>query len=260
MSLPWRVIGSLDDLSLDGIDAVAADVDYTLMDFGYAHEQAMSELERSFGTQLRRWMDGAFQLVLDGSRKLDSEPWEARDAYRDFLARMKLRQGPDAPFKKWSRDTWLECANEELNLGLGLEDIERARNTYWHTLRDASVLYPDAAAFASTLAERNIPLVLMTASDSVMRMYPGIGFRYEAEFARSCKADRLIVLPLHAADIIIGDPVDKPQPAFFDFVDEAMKELGFSDTSRLVAVGDSPRSDIEVPAQRGYQAYHIKRP
>ena len=179
MEHPWITVGSLEDISLDEVDAVAADIDHTLVDFDRAHEKAIAALSEMFGARFANMVHGYFSLILEGSRRIESDIWDRRTEYESLIARIAEKQNPTGVYgmKKWSRETWIDLANDELPLTLGSADIQAARDTYWRTLGTSAVLYPDAVDFLKRLDQQGIPLVLMTASDSVLELHPEEGFR-----------------------------------------------------------------------------------
>lgn len=257
----WTVVGSLDEISLEGVEGVVSDLDYTLTDFGVGHAKAIEDMRTKHGDRFANAIGETFDLVLEASRRIDQHAWERRGEYRSLLGRMADRQGcSDTHVRKWSRETWIEIARDRLKLNLSHKDVEKARDAYWKDVGEGSPMYPDAERFEARMRERQIPLIIMTASDSVLSGVKGEGFRYDADFARKYKEQRLATLPFRPLHSIIGDPHDKPHPYFFNQVDAAVARAGLREHSRVLAIGDSPGSDLEIPAQRGYVTYHIKRP
>lgn len=260
MANAWRNIGSLEDIPLDDVQAVAADVDHTVYDFGPAHAAAVAAvgrlIDRRAGEALRR----AFDLVLEGTRRIEHKTWELRDEYAGLLSSIAAKQGVDpAGAKKWSRETWLQVASDRDGWGFTQGDVVEARDLYWDVLGSSGGLYPDAETFLWRLRQGDTPLVLMTASDSVLRPTDEGGFSYDAEYAKGYKLDRLGSMGIDAAEIVVGDPHDKPSTEFFDLVDEAVRRAGARRIDRVVAVGDSPKGDVKVPSERGYRSYLIER-
>lgn len=258
MAPSWQVVGSLEEVRLDGIEAVAADVDYTLVDFGAGHQAAIGALAAEYGNPLAREVDASFALVLEAGRRLDDERWEARGRYLELLAGMAAKTPPNEGVKQWSRERWIELASDRLGLGLGPVDVTLARDLYWRTLGAGLAIYPDADIFLQRVRERRLPLVLMTASDSVLRL-AGAGFAYDPAFAAEYKRRRLALLPIVASEMVVGDPHDKPSAAFFDAVDAAVRAHTQAPFGKILAVGDSPKSDLAGPVARGYQGVHINR-
>jgi FMN phosphatase YigB (HAD superfamily) len=256
---PWQVVGSLEEIRLDGVEAVVADVDYTLVDFGAGHRQAVAALGREYGAGLARFVDDSFALTLEAGRRLDGERWEARGRYAELLAGMAAKTPAGEEVKHWSRERWIQLASDRLGLGLRPIDVALARDLYWETVGRSAGLYPDAEIFLRRLEERRLLLVLMTASDSVLRPDQG-GFSYDPHFAAAYKRRRLALLPFRADASVIGDPHYKPSAEFFDEVDVVMRAHGAAPPSRILAVGDSPKSDLAAPVARGYRGTHIKRP
>lgn len=262
MMKPWSTVHSLEELPLDGVEAVAADVDHTLFDFDPAHAAAIDAVRTTVDARLGAALAQTFDLVLAGSRIPDGEVWDRRNEFNALLKEIAGLQpwaDPKRP-RKWSRETWMQIANERMRLGLRPEDIRDASRLYWQTLGGSGGIYPDAQAFLRRLAKDDVPLVLMTASDSTLALH-GDGFVYDPAYARAMKLDRLgrMDLPALPASVIIGDPHDKPSKEFYDQVDEAAHAAGAANVGRVIAVGDSIRGDVQIPAERGYRAYHLDR-
>lgn len=102
----WKTIASLTDISLDGVEAVAADIDYTLVDFDPAHQAGIDALAKLYGLNLAQLVESYFRLILEGFRKPESEPWSQRNNFENLLAQMKDKQIIDEThhFKVWSRE------------------------------------------------------------------------------------------------------------------------------------------------------------
>ncbi len=258
MAPAWSVVGSLEDIPLDGAEAVAADVDYTLVDFGRGHRAAIAALACAYGEAFAQLVNESFALTLEAGRRLDDERWEARDRYAALLAAARAKTPAGEGLKHWSRERWIEIASDQLGLGFNHGETARARDLYWESLSREARVYPDAEVFLRRLADRKLPLVLMTASDSVLRQTEA-GFAYDPAFAAAYKRRRLSLLPILADEAVIGDPHDKPSAAFFDLVDAAVRRQSMAPFERVLAVGDSPKSDLAVPVERGYRGYHIDR-
>lgn len=260
MGSPWTVIGSLDEVSLEGVDCVVSDLDYTLTDFGKGHATGMAGLREKHGDRFAKSLEDTFQLILESSRLVHQHIWSRRGELKNLVGRMADRQAcSEVHVRKWSRETWMQIASDRLGLGLAPQDVADARDLYWRSVADGSPTYEDAAPFLRQLEERRIPLVIMTASDSVMKLDADGRFRYDPDFALAYKKSRTDALPFQPLQTVIGDPYDKPHPRFFDGVDAVVATIGLNHRSRILAIGDSPHSDLEIPAQRGYETYHIKR-
>lgn len=257
---PWVTVGSLASVNLEGVEAVAADVDHTLFDFDPAHEAAVKAVRSRIDKRLGESLGAVFELMLAGSRLPADRAWDRREEFDAMIRRIAEFQpwaDPAHP-RKWSRESWMQVINDRDALGMAPSDIARASETYWKTLGSSGGIYPDARTFLRRLKERRIPLVLMTASDSMLKMENG-EFVYDAAFARRKKTERLALMDIPHASAVIGDPHDKPSAAFYDQVDEAVYSVGADNVGRAVSVGDSLRGDVEVPAERGYRAYHLDR-
>lgn len=259
MSPTWTTIEDLHDINLEGVEVVAADVDFTLFTFGVAHAAAINAVRSAIDRCLGDALQETFDMILEGSRRIDHSTWELRGMYEELLSAMTEKQGvAPAEVKVWSRETQIQVLSDRERLGFTIDDIVRTRDVFWGALASSGGLYPDVETFLQRLESMQIPLVLMTASDSVMRPTDG-GFVYDPAYAREYKTRRLDAMGLSYASVVIGDPHDKPSDAFFDLVDQAVKNAGAKNVGRAVAVGDSPKGDVETPAARGYKAYHLNR-
>ncbi len=258
MTPSWSTVSSLEEIALDGVEAVVADVDYTLVDFGRGHRAAIAALTQAYGDAFAMAIHESFTLTLEAGRRLDDERWEARDRYRALLEAAWAKTPTGQELKHWSRERWMEIASDRLDLCFDANETARARDLYWQSLGREAVVYPDAEKFLKRLRERGLPLVLMTASDSVLRQTDH-GFTYDPVFAAGYKRRRLALLPILADEIVVGDPHDKPSEEFFRLVDEAVRAHTQAPYHRVMAVGDSPKSDLVAPVLRGYHGVHIDR-
>jgi len=59
--------------------------------------------------------------------------------------------------------------------------------------------------------------------------------------------------------IVIGDPIDKPDPRFFDKVFQAVAQYGSFPMEKILVIGDSERSDLQEPKRRGCATFLVKR-
>ena len=259
MKRSWVTIDTLREINLDGVEAVAADVDHTLFDFDLAHRAGIDAVRKTIDARLAELLSRTFDLVLEGSRRIDHATWERRAEFEKLLSAVARKQDvPERQAKKWSRESWIQVISDREKMGLTVSDVVKARDAYWRTLAISGSIYRDVGTLLGRMQHRGIPLVLMTASDSVLRP-DRTGFTYDPEYAASYKRDRLERMRIPYADVVIGDPHDKPSKEFYDMVDQAVYDAGAANVARAVSVGDSPRGDVEVPAKRGYRAYHLDR-
>jgi hypothetical protein len=112
--------------------------------------------------------------------------------------------------------------------------------------------FDDAIGLSRQLARLGLPLYIMTASDGRLTPTDSGQFRYDPELSKRRKATRIRrVRPLgmQYREVFIGDPVDKPTPEFFDGVRAGIEQdLGREVApADVIVLGDSYRSDIEVP-------------
>lgn len=158
----------------------------------------------------------------------------------------------------WSRETWIYLVGQRLGKELTHTELEAGRDSYWKTLTDNSIFYPDAEIFVKYLKDRTIPLILMTGSDAILEVSSGPTFHYNPTFSDSYKRKRLTILDFGAKEIIIGDPIDKPNKAFFNRVLQVAEPFNITKEKTLF-MGDSIRSDLEVPQELGYRTLLVKR-
>ena len=162
-------------------------------------------------------------------------------------------------FKVWSREAWLIIAGRQQGLHFTAESLALARDAYWQAITRSLVIYPDAKEFTSTLFSQNIPLILMTGSDSILSLQESTGkLVYDPAFSESYKRQRFLRLSVKHTALVIGDPIDKPHPEFFDKLENELVKLDLN-TQNAIFIGDSPRNDLAIPLGKGYKAYYINR-
>ncbi|MFA6588614.1 MAG: HAD family hydrolase [Patescibacteria group bacterium] len=257
----WQVVENLNDIPLNDVQGVVADIDYTLVDFAPAHKAGIQALAKMFNPQLAVKVDKLFHLILEGHRKPKHEVWAEREEFDQLMEQMKKIETVDKEhdFKVWSREAWLIIAAREQGLRLTTNSLALARDAYWQTVRKDSKLYLDAKEFTSALSNQNIPLVLMTGSDSVLSLQETTGkLVYDPIFSETYKRQSLKQLPIRYSGLVIGDPADKPHPKFFDKLENELAKLKIN-LKNTIFIGDSPLNDLTVPSERGYKTYYINR-
>lgn len=245
-----------------GFSVVVSDIDYTLVDFGRGHRAAIEALASIFGRHFADEVSRIFHLVLEGLRRVEDTDWEERRAFQDVMDQIKRLQAPwleTYGIKPWSREAWIIIVAQQSQMTLTPQQVEEGRDVYWQALSDNTMLYDDTREFLASLQETGIPLVLMTSSDSICRVATDYTIKYDPVYSEQYKRKRLKRLPLQYQALVIGDPIDKPDPRFFDKVFQAVAGLGNFPADNILVVGDSERSDLQEPRQRGCRTLLITR-
>ena len=256
----------LEDL-LTNAQVVVCDVDYTLLDVGRGHKAGIDKIAELFDRKLADEVDAMFNLVLEGHRKASEEDWKQRDAFNEAIKRMEeLQSGivKEYSLKVWSVETWILIVAEKYGRRLTGKDVEAGRDAYWNGRRGGSKVYKDARPFVAKLQELDKPLFLMTSGYSILRVGKDCSLQYDPDYSEKYKRDALADLPFSYIGMVIGDPIDKPDPRFFDklFQEVDRKTAVSFQTDRMkeiLVIGDSERNDLHVPRQRGCTTLLIKR-
>jgi FMN phosphatase YigB (HAD superfamily) len=148
---------------------------------------------------------------------------------------------------------------KKLHIVLSPEQVEAGRDLYWNTLGENVALYEDTQAFLKALQQADIPLILMTSSDSICRVAADYTVLYDPMYSEQYKMRRLERLPLSYQALVVGDPIDKPDPKFFDKVFQKVAQYGNFPMERILVIGDSDRSDLQEPRRRGYRTLLVTR-
>jgi beta-phosphoglucomutase-like phosphatase (HAD superfamily) len=168
----------------------------------------------------------------------------------------------DAGFevKAWSRHALLACALEAYGLPVSGVVVAAAVDRYWAVAADAA-LRADAVALVRRLGAAGVAIHLATGSDGFLTFDDARRtFVYaprRSERLKRRRLRRLASLGFRPADITIGDPIGKPEPAFYRSVLSRFSVvLGQEvDPACTVAVGDSLGNDIlpllELGVSRG---------
>lgn len=249
-------------LNLADLSVVVSDIDYTLVDFGKGHQAAIEALAGIFGGLFADEVSRIFHLVLEGLRRAEGTDWQERSEFQSAMGQIKQLQAPWVDtygIKPWSRESWIIIAAQQLQMALTPQQIEQGRDVYWHTLSSNAMLYDDARELLASLQEMGIPLVLMTSSDSICRVAADHTVKYDPIYSEQCKKERLKRLPLQYQALIIGDPIDKPDPKFFDKVFQAVATFGNFPMQNVLVIGDSEKSDLQEPERRGCQTFLVTR-
>jgi len=245
---------------LKDVSIVISDVDYTLLDFDKGHQAGLSALAKAFGSDFSQEVDKMFNLILEGFRRPEAESWEKRSEFNYLISRVGTLRGlSDSGLNVWSREILIILAAEKIQIHLTKEDVEAGRNAYWAAVSNEGTLYADAEIFLSLLQRLGLPLILMAGSDHILRINDNLKLTYEPIFSEEYKRKRLQILPIHAQGIVIGDPIDKPDPRFFDKLFEEVRKIGDFRMRDVLVIGDSERNDLEGPRRLGCQTLLIKR-
>ena len=245
-----------------GFSAVVSDIDYTLVDFGKGHRAAIEALANIFGKHFADEVNRIFHLVLEGLRRAEDTDWQERRAFQEVMDQIKRLQAPwleASGIKPWSREAWIIIVAQQSQMTLTPQQVEEGRDAYWQTLSDNVVLYDDTLGFLASLQEMRIPLVLMTSSDSICQVETDHTVKYDPAYSEQYKRKRLKRLPLQYQALVIGDPIDKPDPRFFDQVVQAVTTFGNFPMENVLVIGDSEKSDLQEPKRRGCRTLLVAR-
>lgn len=200
--------------------------------------------------------------MIEGYRKPDSEFWNERPEFNRIIERiLKLEHrfvsvsGP----KLWSREVWIFLAAEKLQKRITSRIIMEASRHYWEAVNENSFFYPDAELFMNWIKKNRFPLILMTASDSVLKVEEAASFFYDSAYSEGSKRKRLARFFDSSHPIITGDPIDKPDPRFFEKVFNEVYKVSRFSMDEIMVMGDSERNDLEVPRSLGCQTILIQR-
>ncbi len=249
-------------VNLADVSVVISDIDYTLVDFGTGHRAAIEALVSIFGRHVADEANKIFHLVLEGLRRAEDTGWKESQAFQEVLDQIKRLQAPwleTYGIKPWSREAWIIIAAEQLQMTLTPQQVEAGRDAYWNALSDNATLYADAHEFLESVQESGVPLVLMTSSDSICRVTEGHLVKYDPMYSEGYKRKRLKRLLLGYQALVIGDPIDKPDPRFFDKVFQTVAKFGNFQMEKILVIGDSDRSDLHEPRQRGCRTLLVTR-
>jgi FMN phosphatase YigB (HAD superfamily) len=249
-------------VNLADFSVVVSDIDYTLVDFGTGHRAAIEGLAQIFGRHLANEVNWMFHLVLEGLRRAENVNWQERMAFQEAMSQIQQLQAPSLTLyglKPWSRESWIILTARKLQIILTPEQVEAGRDSYWDTLSENIVLYEDAKAFLEAIRQIGTPLILMTSSDSICRVAEDYSVLYDPTYSEQYKMRRLERLPISYQELVIGDPIDKPDPRFFDKVFQAVAQYGDFPMEKILVIGDSERSDLQEPRQRGCATFLVTR-
>ncbi len=231
------------------VDLVVSDLDYTLSDFN--HKAGIETIAKILGKDAAEKVDYIFKLIHEQHVLIDDSDWKKKAEFKKLIKNIGLR--------KYSREAFIIIACRILKIRVNREIVEKGRDGYWQGVRENSKVYPDAKIFLDQLRKNHIPLIIMTGSDSLMKVHNDLTLEYDPIFSFSYKKRRVERLLIDYKSLIIGDPYDKPDRRFFDLVDKEITRIGRFKKENILFIGDSYKADLEVPEKRGYKTALIKR-
>ena len=154
--------------------------------------------------------------------------------------------------KRFSREVLLWLAAQDSKVTLNAEQLASAADAYWQHMTRNPLVFSDAVELFAAIKERTgrHPL-LMTSSDARFTLSPTGQFSYDPVRSREFKRTRVRALAARGfpyESVFIGDPVDKPDPKYFENVFRSIeKKLDPPQDYRIMVVGDSFSADIATP-------------
>jgi FMN phosphatase YigB (HAD superfamily) len=257
-----NMVPELSGIEIQRFSIIISDIDHTLVDFDQGHDAAIKTLSGLFGREFADEVNRIFHLILQGFRRAEDAQWEGRQAFLNVIDQIKQLQEPTLStygLKPWSREAWILIAARHLKMKLTPQQVEEGRTKYWNALSNYSHLYNDAVDFLEQIQEAKIPLILITSSDSICRVTEDCLLAYDMVISDYHKRNRLKLQPIQYQGIVVGDPIDKPDPRFFDKVFGLVAEFGNFLKEAILVIGDSERNDLKEPQLRGYPTTLIKR-
>lgn len=243
------------------------DVNHTLINTAHYHSQALSKLqkylakhiEKDTAAYITKRFDEIFLLMVAGFLLHTDQEWETipggRKSYEDLVALIKQHQVKVKEewgfIKKWSRETFLKIAADEIKVHVPPEVIYNAATAYWDAITNLTEPFEEAKEIVNYLTGLGYPVYLLTSSDGRLHVKSGY-FRYNDKISGNYKRKRIETLRnkgLNFKGIIVGDPEDKPLPGYYKrALVDVEKDLGKKiDPSELVMTGNSFDDDIEIP-------------
>ncbi|MEU6450962.1 hypothetical protein [Streptomyces sp. NPDC046979] len=242
------------------------DVDDTLTDTQAMHHRAADSLKsgltvcmtEALASSVSRRFRTVFDqlLLLHQQRPVDEGKMrsirELEGRVRDLQREISERWGT---VRLFSREILLHVAAEDCGARLSPDELDRCVDQYWDHMLKHPIVYPDAVRIFRKLGSRRVPAYLMTSSDARYRQNSDGQFSYDPCVSRQDKRRRMVNLKDHGISYdrsFIGDPADKPSEEFYDLVFAGISQDLNTPHGDLffVVVGDSYRSDIQVPLDR----------
>lgn len=240
---------------LKGITDIFFDLDYTLLDFERGHQAAIESLGKKFSPDFAHEFDRIFHIILEGLR-VQGDDWRSveggRASFDEIMEQARHLQGIQSS-QIWSRELHAVIAAQRVNLSLSPAQCAEAAEHYWKTSAQAMTMYDDARNMLKKLEQLTLPYHLFTSSDGRLRWSQG-RWQYDPDYSRQKKMERLHILPgkgIHLQSITIGDPLDKPDPAFYrSMINNASTATSRSvNPKQCIIVGDSFQGDVAAPVE-----------
>ncbi|WP_256791959.1 hypothetical protein [Terrabacter sp. Ter38] len=249
-----------------------SDVDDTLVDTKAMHSKAAEAmapaLNSTLGVSKTQHVLHCFRATFDALLDAHQESHDSEDA-TDYTAleervedcQISIRRRWGAT-KRFSREVLIWIAGQDCGLALTADQVGSATDAYWAEMTARPQVFADAPELF-TLVRENSGLwpLLMTSSDA--RFHLGLDGQFEYDVARSlafkeARIAKLNDFGISHGGLFVGDPVDKPDPEYFARLFTHVDSLQRPKSKRLtVFLGDSYRSDIEVPLSLNTQAVGV---
>lgn len=243
-----------------------ADLDDTLIDTVNVHRNSSKaigdslrdHLSTSQADRLVEQFANLFRTLIEGhwgGAGGDSRQ-NADGTHADLLMRIGACQTEISArwnlIKKFSREVLIQLAAEDCGISLRPDQIQQCAEAYWTHLQSHVSCFEDAITLSAELARLGVPLYIMTSSDGRLSPTASGQFGYDPQQSYRLKAARVEAMRskgLQFRKAFIGDPIDKPTFEYFDLVYDGIRadlRQDF-DPSRMIVLGDSYQSDLEVP-------------
>lgn len=247
------------------------DIDDTIVDSQETAKTASlavsNLLQKDYGAdkseKIRERSLSFYNLLLKQFRATDKDNWgtDAEMTGADNLLQ-KIRQHQksiieqDGQPRIWSRELFIYLAAIEEGITLSRQQVHQAANDYWERLTDELVLFPGARLLFQQIGAHQRPVYLVTGSENRLQMRSSGQFDYFPEYSEKLRRERLQKLRekgILFRDIIVGDPVDKPERAFFEkALKVAASDIGPVNLSWAIMIGDSFIADCKTPKEMGF--------
>ncbi|MFA6908674.1 MAG: HAD family hydrolase [Patescibacteria group bacterium] len=241
------------------------DVDYTLVDFGIGHEQALRTLGKKYPPAFVDHFAKVFLTFLEGLRVKDNNWSKVPGGREHFDSVMRLSRELAGRITQhvWSREIWACIARDETHAQLTPAECFDVASLYWESVIAHATVYPDVAPLYAHLASHNSRFHVFTSSDARLKWdAQNSTWIYESKFSNISKMKRVKLVQTEGVNITsvtLGDLDDKPSPLFYKrILDTASQAVGFSlNPQQCAFVGDSFESDVKIPLEqlrlgRGY--------
>lgn len=245
------------DEILKGVGVIASDLDHTLIDFDVAQAAGIKAIAQTKSPEFAEYISSLFQTLLakhQGKETDEKKHQMIIDEVQKIERNIILQYG----LRKWCREAWIIITAKQLGVSIDAEEVTKIRDAYWSALDKNSILYKDVLPFLEILKNKNRKLIIMTGSDNLMTVLPDLSLSYDPVFSDTYKTKRVDSLPMHYDSLVIGDPIDKPDPRFFDRVFDQVKKLGGT-LEQTLFVGDSVSSDLAFPESKSLKTVFVKR-